>query len=129
MRTLASALAIVLLLAGAALAHHTVANTVDTSRLVSLTGVVTTIRWQNPHVVYYLSVPGEIGVDWEIESRHLEGMRLDGVERDTIKVGNRVTLQVMLARDGSLHAATASIVLANGRTIRVCTVTNNACPS
>jgi hypothetical protein len=35
---------------------------------------------------------------------------------------------VFLARDGSHRAATVSVTLADGRTIRVCTVTNDACP-
>lgn len=47
---------------------------------------------------------------------------------DTIKAGDRVTMNVLLAKDGSHHAATASVVLADGRTVRLCTVTNNACP-
>ena len=32
------------------------------------------------------------------------------------------------ARDGSHHAATASVTLPDGRTVRICTVTDNACP-
>ena len=112
------------------LAHHTVASTVDVSKLVSLTGTVTSIDWKNPHVIYHLAVPDISGrvSDWEVESRHLQGMRRGGMEQDTIKLGDRVTMNVMLARDGSRHAATASIVLADGRVISVCTVTNGACP-
>jgi hypothetical protein len=34
----------------------------------------------------------------------------------------------LTARDGSHHAATASVTLPNGRTVRICTVTNDACP-
>jgi len=114
-----------------ALAHHTVANTVDVRKLVSLTGTVTAVDWKNPHVVYHLAVsdPNGAAIDWEIESRHLQGMRRGGVEQDTIKVGDHVTMNVMIARDGSRHAATASIVLADGRMMSVCTVTNGACPS
>lgn len=113
------------------LAHHTVANTVDVNRLVSLTGTVTSIDWKNPHVIYHVAVPDANGAttDWEIESRHLQGMRRVGIEQDTIHVGERVTMKVMLVLDGSHHAATAAIALANGRTFPVCTVTNNACPS
>ena len=129
MKILAFATAIFLALVPSASAHHTVAKTVNTSKLVSLTGVVTSVRWQNPHVIYHLSVPGEVGIDWEIESRHIAGMRRDGVEQGTIKVGDHVTMNVMLARDGSHHAATKSIVLTNGRTLHVCTVTYDACPS
>ena len=112
------------------LAHHTVANTVDVSKLVSMTGTVTAVDWKNPHVVYHLAVSDTNGaaIDWEIESRHLQGMHRSGVEQDTIKVGDRVTMNVMIARDGSRHAATASIVLADGRMLSVCTVTNGACP-
>jgi hypothetical protein len=109
-------------------AHHTVANTHDVSKVVTLTGVITSVRWQNPHVTYHLSVPGAVGVDWEIESRHLEGMRRAGVDKDTIRVGDRVTFDVLLALDGSHRAASASVVLADGRTVRLCTVTEDRCP-
>ena len=60
--------------------------------------------------------------------RHLQGMRQDGINMDTIQVGDAVTMKVFLARDGSHHAATASVTLPNGRTVRICTVTDNACP-
>jgi hypothetical protein len=118
-------------LAGSVLqAHHTVSLTHDISHTVALTGTVTEILWQNPHVIYHVAVPDAQGtpVDWEIESRHVNGMHLDGVERDTIKIGDTVTMNVMLAKDGTHHAATASVVLADGRTVRVCTVTENRCP-
>jgi len=115
----------------AASAHHTVANTVNVGKLVSLTGTVTAVEWKYPHVVYHLTVsdPNGTAIDWEIESRHPQGMHRDGVEQDTVKAGDRVTMNVMLARDGSHHAATVSIALADGRTLSVCTVTNGACPS
>ncbi len=112
-------------------AHHTVANTFDVKKLVSLTGTVTSIDWKYPHVIYRLSVRDTNGrvTDWEIESRHPQGMHREGIEPQTIKAGDHVTMNVMLAMDGSHHAATASIVLADGRVLGVCTVTNNACPS
>jgi hypothetical protein len=98
---------------------------------VALTGTVTAVEWKNPHVIYRLAVPDVNGVaaNREIESRHLQGMRRDGIEEDTIKVGDRITVNVMLARYGSYRAATVSVVLPDGRTVRVCTVTYNACPS
>jgi len=118
------------LAASALHAHHTVSLTHDVSHTVALTGTVIEVQWQNPHVIYHLAVPDAQGVlvDWEIESRHVNGMHLEGIERDTIKVGDTVTMNVLLAKDGTHHAATASIVLADGRTVRVCTVTENRCP-
>lgn len=117
-----------LLLPGSVWAHHTVANTHDVSKVVALTGVVTSVRWENPHVIYHLSLPGAVGVDWEIESRHLQGMRQDGIDKDSIKVGDRVTFNAFLALDGSHHAATASVIMPDGRTVRLCTVTYGRCP-
>ena len=113
-----------------AFGHHTVAATFDVSTLVSLTGTVKSVDWKNPHVIYHLAVVDANGaaIDWEIESLHLQGMHRAGVEQDTIKPGERVTMKVMLARDGRRRAATASIVLDDERTFTVCTVTNNACP-
>jgi hypothetical protein len=110
--------------------HHTVASTYDATRAVTLTGTITSVQWQNPHVVYQLAVKDAAGaaVDWAIESRHLQGMRHDGLEMDRIKPGDTVTMRVMLALDGSRRAATVSVTLADGQTIRVCTVTNNQCP-
>jgi len=129
-RTVVVLLLVVSLAEPAALAHHTVAMTHDVSHTVALTGTVTSIQWQNPHVIYHLAVPTEGAgvIDWEIESRHLQGMRQAGVDADTIKVGDSVTMHVVLALDGSHHAATASVVLPGGRTVNLCTVTNNRCP-
>src|SRR5262245_35084118 len=125
------ALVLELIVAIPAFAHHTVANRFDVSTLVPLTGTVTAIEWKNPHAIYHLAVVNARGatVDWEIESRHLLGMQHDGIRQDTIKVGDRIIMNVMVARDGSHNAATASIVLPDGRTVRVCTVTYFACPS
>ena len=68
-----------------ALAHHTVANSCDVSKIVVLKGVVTSVMWENPHVVYPLAVRGGEGspVDWAIESRHLQecGMTESSVTR------------------------------------------------
>ena len=111
-------------------AHHTVARSYDVSHAVALTGIVTSIEWQNPHVIYHLAVRGEPGAsgDWEIESRHPQGMRKDGIQMDTIKVGDVLTMNVLVALDGSHRAATASVRLPDGRTVRICTVTENRCP-
>jgi hypothetical protein len=127
-RTFIGSIVLAVLFAVRLSAHHTVARTHDVSRVVPLTGVVTSIRWENPHVVYHFSVPGAIGVDWEIEGPHLQGMRRDGIDKDTIKVGDHVTFNVFLALDGSHHAATASVVLPDGRKLRLCTVTYGRCP-
>jgi hypothetical protein len=37
-------------------AHHSVASSYDTSQLVTVTGVVTTLEWHNPHVTFHVAV-------------------------------------------------------------------------
>jgi Family of unknown function (DUF6152) len=86
MKTWASLLLVLDLMAAIpAFAHHTVANTVDISVLVPLTGTITAVEWKNPHVIYHLTVVdvGGASVEWEIESRHLQGMQHDGIQQDT----------------------------------------------
>jgi WD40 repeat protein len=112
------------------LAHHTVANSYDVRHVVTLTGMVTEVEWKNPHVIYHLFVPDTSGriEEWQVESRHLQGMRSAGIDDATIKIGDRLAMRVLVALDGSHHAATVSMTLADGRTVRVCTVTNDRCP-
>lgn len=54
MKTLAFTVVVVLASVLPAFAHRTVAKTGDTSTLVSLSGVVTSVRWHTPHVIYHL---------------------------------------------------------------------------
>src|ERR1041385_8096973 len=126
MRKIGLVAVVVALSAVPGMAHHTVANTFDVSKAVPLTGTVTAVDWKKPHGIYHVAVPDASGahIEWEIESRRRQGMRRAGVEPDTIKAGDRVTMNVMVSRDGSHHAATKSIRLADGRTLDVCTVTN-----
>ena len=59
---------------------------------MSLTGTVASVDWKNPHVIYHLAAvdPNGAVIDWEIESRQLQGMRRSGVEPDTVKAGDHV---------------------------------------
>src|SRR4051794_18343587 len=51
-------------------AHHSAAATYDTSKPVTLKGVVTKLDWKNPHVYYYIDVTDPAGnvMNWAIES-------------------------------------------------------------
>jgi hypothetical protein len=119
-----------MLLSTAASAHHTIAYVDDVSKTVALTGTVTAIAWKAPHVIFDLSVPREwtTPVVWQIESQAPFILHRDGIERDTIKVGDHVTMDVYVALDGSPHAATESVMLRDGRTVRI-SMKGNAAPT
>jgi hypothetical protein len=53
-------------------------------------------------------------------------MRQSGIQQDTIKIGDRITMNVMLALDGSHHAATVFALLVAGRGSR--TTRTSWCP-
>jgi hypothetical protein len=53
------------------LAHHSVAASYDTSQTTTVTGVITSVEWRNPHVVLHLAVKNNDGnvVNWRLEMR------------------------------------------------------------
>src|SRR5512134_682548 len=77
--------------AAVALAHHSVSAWFDTTATTEIEGVVTDFRWQNPHVVFTMRVAGDRGEAlWEIETLSISGISRWGIERDVIKVGDRL---------------------------------------
>src|SRR5262249_20318309 len=82
-------------------AHHSFAAEFDGSKPITLTGTVTQIDWTNPHVWFYITVKNEDGRTarwaWEMGAPHQLQQR--GWLRDTMKVGDVVTVAGSLARD------------------------------
>jgi hypothetical protein len=98
------------------LAHHTISAVYDTNKVVTLNGVVTEVDWQNPHVILHLDAKNDDGtlVSWDVETWHLQGMRRRGLNQDFVKVGEAVSMNVFVARDGARKAALDSIELPSG---------------
>ena len=101
------------------LAQHTVAAKFDVSKSTTLTGTVTQIDWANPHVWFYIMVKGEDGrtVRWACEMGAPHQLQQRGWLRDTMKVGDVVTVAGSLARDGSKRANARLVTTADGKTL------------
>ena len=106
-----------LLSAGAsatATAHHAFIAQYDDSRPVSLSGVVVKVDWLNPHAYFYLDVTekatGEI-VNWACELTSPVGLMRRGWTRNSLRIGDEVTVEGPLARDGSASLSAESVVL------------------
>jgi hypothetical protein len=54
---------------------------------------------------------------WDIETLNPQGLRRDGVQSDTLKVGDILIIRSWIAKDGSQQAFTQSMTLPNGSTI------------
>jgi hypothetical protein len=85
-------IAAAVLVAPAALAHHS--GLYDEQDIVALEGTITAIAWINPHVRLTLETTEADGSTalWEIEGTSMNALERWGIERDTFKVGERVSV-------------------------------------
>jgi hypothetical protein len=100
-------------------AHHSFAAEFDASKPITLTGVVMQVDWTNPHVWFYMNVKGEDGraVRWACEMGAPHQLQGRGWLRDTMKIGDTVTVNGALARDGSRRANARTVTTADGKTL------------
>jgi len=113
-------LAILLLVASAAVAHHSVAGQFDTSKSLTLKGSVSKVNWMNPHIYVYLDVKEADGTmsTWALETLPTAMMRRAGLSKEAVMgtPGEVVTVQIVPARDGTKHMGWISkITYADGR--------------
>ena len=118
-RTLTLGLVLTLGAVHAALAHHSAVGIYDTTRLIEVEGVVTSVLWRNPHPAYTLAVEHDNGetVEWRIEAGSISTLRVLGIDRDFIAVGDRVRLagQPSIRRPHGLLAR--NLLLEDGREV------------
>jgi hypothetical protein len=99
-------------------AHHSVSAWFDTTATTEIEGIVTDFRWQNPHVVFTLRVPGERGETlWEIETLSISGISRWGITRDLVNVGDRLRVAGNPARRGANNIFVRNILLPTDREI------------
>ncbi len=102
-----------------ALAHHSFAAEYDSKKPVELTGTVTKVEWMNPHARFYLDVKDDKGAvtSWEFELGSPNGLMRHGWTRNSLKIGDSVSVEGSLAKDGSNLANARTIKLPDGRSL------------
>jgi len=100
-----------------ALAHHSFAAEYDNKKPVDLTGTVTKVEWMNPHARFYLDVKDDAGkvTNWEFELGSPNGLMRQGWTRNSMKIGDAVSVQGSLAKDGSNLANARTVKLSDGK--------------
>jgi len=99
---------------GAAIAHHSFAAEFDSEKPVELTGIVTNVKWTNPHVWFYINVKDETTgetVNWGAELGPPHGLQRQGWRRDTLAIGSEVKVSGFMARNGSSNVNARSVTL------------------
>ncbi len=118
MSTLAARLT-ALLISGPLLAHHNFRSVFDTDQPVEVTGVVTEVRWVNPHARFFVETEGEDGatVTWDFELASPNILYRRGWRRDSLKPGDTVTVMAFRARSVPFFANTSTVTLSDGEQV------------
>jgi len=101
----------------AAHAHHELASEFNEKKPVTLKGTVTGLEWSHPHVYIAVDV-AELGgavASWSVEFASPIDLKRAGWTRQAVAVGDTVTVEGILARDGSKLAAGKVLLLPGGK--------------
>ena len=116
----ATTLGLALLAVTPAVAHHSFDVDYDTTKVANMTGVVTKLDWTNPHAYLSIAFKDEGGATKTvaIELGPPYALTRGGWKRDTVKIGDKVTVEeAALSKDGSPRAGATQntkLVLASG---------------
>jgi hypothetical protein len=103
------------LLPTTALPHHSnVAY--EVTKVITITGVVKSFEWVNPHTWLHVVVDDGKGgkVEWECEGRAPGVLGRAGWSRSILKPGETVTVDMSPAKDGSKTSIIARVTKADG---------------
>ena len=100
-------------------AHHGRGATFDMKNRVTLKGVVSQVKWQNPHVLIFIDVKDDTGkvVTWGFENSNVHTLATQGYNRNTLKLGQEVTAIVNPAANGEPIGIIVKVILADGKEI------------
>jgi hypothetical protein len=88
-------------------AHHSFAAQYDNNKPVNMTGALTKLEWTNPHVYIYIDVTDPVTkkvTNWGFEMGPPHMLQKSGWKRNSLKIGEVLTMDGWLARDGSNSA-------------------------
>ena len=124
--TIAAASAI--LATGSASAHHSFAAEFDRNLPVNVTGTVTKVEWMNPHARFYVDAKDDAGkvVNWDFELASPNGLMRRGWNRNSMKIGDTVTVTGFRAKNNPAVGNASTVTLADGKKLFAGSSSENA---
>ena len=96
-------------------AHHAFAAEFDANKPIKLTGTVTKIEWQNPHTYFYIDAKDDSDkiTNWGMEMGSPNLLIRAGWTRNSMKIGDVVTVEGFRAKNGSNVGNAQVVILTN----------------
>jgi hypothetical protein len=105
----------VFVMGAAALAHHSTAA-YQTRTTTMTKAVVKKFAWQNPHCILSFDAKDDRGrvVTWSVESGSPSALSRIGWNRNSVKAGDTIAVELFPAKNGARIGRLARITLADG---------------
>jgi hypothetical protein len=107
-------------LSAPAFAHHSFAAEFDYDAMGTIEGEVIEVLFVNPHVRYFVAVLDADGNEtiWDTQTSSVSALTRYGWTKDSIELGEKVTLTGNLGRDGTHKLWIREVVKEDGTVIR-----------
>jgi hypothetical protein len=119
----AAVLALLLFAVSPLLAHHSLGTEFQMGKPQAITGTLSRVDWENPHIYWQVDVKETNGTvsHWNIEGLPPSYLHRSKVERSDMVslIGSQVTVHGRLAKDGSKLMFALDFTLPDGRVIPV----------
>ena len=119
MRALSALTALTAAVGMPAQAHHSFPAVFDATRPVSVSGPITRVEWQNPHIWFYVEVTEPDGqvTEWAFSGAPPGVLMRRGITKDVLAIGAVVNVEGFRARDGSNNASGGRVTFPDGRNV------------
>jgi hypothetical protein len=103
-----------------AAAHHAFSAEFDADKPIDLDGVVTKVKWVNPHSWLYFDVTAKDGTvtNWGVEFGSPNQLAEKGLKKTDVAVGSKVHIKGYLAKNGGPYGYSVITTLSDGRTFQ-----------